>query len=159
MQHTRCSARGLLCSLQLLFLFGLADSGRLIGAEPAPELLRRFEGNKDFVYCAVFSPDGNYILSGGGGSYSDNQWLPGDQDYTLWLWDVATGKSIRRLEGHTNHVAGVAFSGDGKQAISGSLDGTLRLWEIRTGNPIGIYEGHRGRINGVGLTKDGKGAA
>src|SRR5205807_8657050 len=130
MQRTHSSAGGLKCSFVLLFLFAQGKPSQVAAAEPATELIRRFEGNKDFVYCAVFSPDGNYILSGGGGAYSDNQWLPGDQDYTLWLWDVATGKSIRRLEGHTDHVADGRPSGARHRPWFVMTEGVLAAWGI-----------------------------
>src|SRR5262245_1369234 len=62
--------------------------------------VRRFEGHKDIVWSAVFSPDGRRILSGGGGEYKDGQWLPGS-DYALRLWDAETGKELRQFTGHT----------------------------------------------------------
>ena len=36
------------------------------------------------------------------------------------LWDVATGKQVRRLEGHWDPVSCVAFSPNGKLLASGT---------------------------------------
>src|SRR3712207_7092751 len=49
---------------------------------------------------AVFSPDGRTVLSGSG-------------DETMILWDIATGLPLKRFEGHTSAIHGVAFSPDG----------------------------------------------
>ena len=51
-------------------------------------------------------------------------------DSTLLLWDVATGRQIRVLEGHKDWVSGVAWSRDGKLIVSSSGDGTARMWEV-----------------------------
>ena len=39
---------------------------------------------------------------------------------------MATGKEISKLEGHTNTVASVAISKDGKTIVSGSYDKIIR---------------------------------
>src|SRR2546428_175973 len=49
------------------------------------------------------------------------------------LWEVATGRELRTLEGHTNGVAGVAFAPNGKRLASASHDKTIRLWDTATG--------------------------
>jgi WD40 repeat protein len=64
-----------------------------------------------------FSPDGKTILSG-------------SSDCTVRLWDVATGKELRRFVGHKDSVIGVAYSHDGKRVLSASDDGTVRLWQM-----------------------------
>jgi WD40 repeat protein len=51
----------------------------------------------------------------------------------LRLWDLASGETLRVLEGHSarvNHV--VALSGE--RALSASDDNTLRLWDLENGN-------------------------
>ena len=39
---------------------------------------------------------------------------------------MATGKETSKLEGHTQEVASVAISPDGKTIVSGSRDNTIR---------------------------------
>ncbi|MCS6861987.1 MAG: hypothetical protein NZT92_16900, partial [Abditibacteriales bacterium] len=46
------------------------------------------------------------------------------------LWDLATGRAVRRMEGHTGGVSSVAFSPDGQHLASGSWDGTIRIWRV-----------------------------
>jgi WD40 repeat protein len=54
-------------------------------------------------------------------------------DTTIRLWDVATGRMLRALEGHTGRVNIVVFSYDGTLLVSASDDGTIRLWDVATG--------------------------
>jgi WD40 repeat protein len=57
--------------------------------------------------------------------------LSASHDQTVRLWDLETGKELKRFFGHTNHVWPVAISRDGRYALSGSLDKTMRLWQLR----------------------------
>ncbi len=61
----------------------------------------------------------------------------------LRLWDIETAKEVRRFEGHTEWVSGVAFSPDGRQAVSCADDRSLRLWDVETGRQIRSFSGCR----------------
>jgi hypothetical protein len=74
------------------------------------------------VIAVAFNPDGKTLASG-------------NQDGTIELWDVATGKEQATLERHLGFVCSVAFSPDGKTLASGSDDSTIKLWDVTTGKP------------------------
>jgi len=102
-----------------------------------------------FVDSVSFSPDGKLIASG-------------SRDNTIDLWDVETGKEIRRLKGHGGSVYSVVFSPDGRLIASGSYDGTIKLWDVETGKEIRTLKGHsflvffKGVVHSVSFSPDGK---
>ncbi len=67
---------------------------------------------------------------------------PPPEDKLIKLWDVAGGKEIRTLTGHT-FVDAVAFRRpDGRMLASAGVDGSVRLWDTATGKPIHTLKGH-----------------
>jgi WD40 repeat protein len=65
----------------------------------------------------AFSPDCRRVLAGG-------------EDGAVVLWDLVSGKELRRYYCHEGLVGCVAFSPDGRLALSGGQDRTLRLWRL-----------------------------
>jgi WD40 repeat protein len=46
------------------------------------------------------------------------------------IYNVASGRVVRKLSGHTQAVRSLSFSADNKMLYSTSADGTLRLWSL-----------------------------
>jgi WD40 repeat protein len=46
------------------------------------------------------------------------------------MWESATGKCVRTLEGHTGAVSSVAFSPATRQLATASTDETARIWAL-----------------------------
>jgi WD40 repeat protein len=123
-------------------------------APPAGKEARRFEGHADSVDAVAYSPDGKYVVSAGGlvrkVGYVDGS------DFALRLWDVATGREVRRFVGHTRPVKGVAFSPDGTRVYSGGWDRTVRVWDTATGQELQRLTGHNSAIFDIAVSRDGK---
>ena len=81
----------------------------------------------------AFSADGKLVAlrSAGGGGV----------DRSLHLWEAATGRLIRRFEGHGGDVSSVAFAPNGLTLVSGSSDSTILLWDITGRRPDGHWQG------------------
>ena len=54
--------------------------------------------------------------------------VSGGEDYTIKIWDLATGTLKDILRGHTQVVTSVAIGADGQNIISGSDDQTIKVW-------------------------------
>jgi WD40 repeat protein len=70
-----------------------------------------------FLYAAVFSPDGRFILDAEG-------W----PSFSARLWDAITGEELRVFSGHAGEVNSVAFDPTGTSILTGA--DIVRLWSI-----------------------------
>src|SRR5438105_15917771 len=73
-------------------------------------------------------------------SHDSKMLASGSNDYTVKLWDVATGKEQAILAGHEHSVRGLAFSPDDKTLVTGRMGTTVRLWDVSTGKETRILE-------------------
>jgi WD40 repeat protein len=72
------------------------------------------------------------------------------------IWDVATGKEVAVLTGHTKTIQGIAASPDDKTLVSAGEDGTVRLWDVGTRKQRAVLEGHKQAVWAVAISPDGK---
>lgn len=93
-----------------------ATDGKTLMTLPQPE-----ESQRSIALC--FSPCGAYLASGA-------WWQSRLQKVPIRLWEVATGKNIATLWGHTTDVQCFAFSQDGTFLVSGGYDGVIYLWDL-----------------------------
>ncbi len=93
-----------------LKVWGLADGKERLTITP---------GRQERIDKFAFSPDGNTLVAG-------------HSDFALRVWELATGRSIRVLRGHSNPPTSVAFSPDGRRILSGDSD-AVRIWDAESG--------------------------
>lgn len=110
--------------------------------------IRRFTGHTTWINAVAFSRDGRFVASGAGQRELQEVPQPGAAadavpptkevpiDCTIRIWDVATGRELRRFEKHHADVTSVTFSPNGLYVLSTSADGTMRLWDIQTGMEV-----------------------
>jgi WD40 repeat protein len=111
------------------------------------------------VRSAAFSPDGQLVAAGIGGSKA-----PGK----VCVWDVETGELRLTLEGFDQTVGALAFSPDGRLLATGGQlaqlafppekvqPGELKLWEVQSGRLLRALEGHRLPVLSLAFSPDGK---
>jgi WD40 repeat protein len=91
--------------------------------------LKRFDGEGHFVETVAFTKDGKRALCSYG-SKGIKAIYKLDSSCTMRLWDLASGKELKRFEGHAGPVLSMAVSADGRFILSGSNDNTMRLWQM-----------------------------
>jgi RNA polymerase sigma factor (sigma-70 family) len=115
--------------------------------DPLPAgALRRFGSTRlrhgQAIGALAFSKDGKSLLSG-------------SVDQTVSLWELPSGKEIRRFTGHEDYVTCVALSPDGKVVAAGAKD--FRLWDAATGKELHhSLPSCLGEIWGADFSPDGK---
>ncbi|MBI3462253.1 MAG: hypothetical protein HY000_04215 [Planctomycetes bacterium] len=118
---------------------------------------RRFTGHTDPVIGVALARDSRRALSGS----VMMQWFtpqPGNGDRAgPWrLWDVETGKELRRLPGKSDiYWNCVALSPDGKLALTGCWSDML-LWDVESGREMRRLVGHSGSVCSIAFAPDGR---
>jgi WD40 repeat protein len=144
----------LLCGVSLVSTV-VAAAGFVLGRAPVPPTAQgkppapRFVVNHQReVVSAEFSPDGRILAAGAG--YAG-----------IILWDAASGKEIRRIEGETVGDM-LSFSPDGKILAAvrnwqqGKAGGVIQLWDVATGKLGRTIQGDNTLIRCVAFAPDGK---
>ncbi|MFO0969992.1 MAG: hypothetical protein U0793_30945, partial [Gemmataceae bacterium] len=102
------------------------DKPKTDGDKPKLDIVHTFKGHGAEVYSVAFSPDGKMLATG-------------SFDFTVKLWDTASGKEIKTFAGaagHTKQVLSVAFSPDGQFIASAGADNTLKVWDVPVNHPL-----------------------
>src|SRR5262249_60657330 len=99
------------------------------------------------VFAVAFAPDGKTLAAGGydheGGRYFAR------------LWEVATGKELRRFVNGTRGIRDLAFAPDGATLAGGGDDARLRLWDVATGRERRAFPPDGYVLRSVALAPDG----
>lgn len=82
------------------------------------------DGKEGMLYAGAISPDGKILALGGLMKFD------GTDGPAIRLVDLASGKEVGILRGHSNVVNGLAFSPDGNELASASSDNTVRIWNV-----------------------------
>lgn len=105
--------------------------------------LRCFTGHGGLVLSVAVSPDGHQLVSG-------------SSDGTLRLWDIETGREVRRFQRPKGVSVMAIFSPDSRRVLSGGAEDTVRLWDAATGRELRSFRGGNGEIYTLAFTPDGR---
>jgi WD40 repeat protein len=72
--------------------------------------------HSDTVLSLAFSPDGRYLASGAADRFAK-------------ITELATGKTLRVLEGHTHHVLALTWKSDGHTLVTAGADNLVKIWD------------------------------
>ena len=68
------------------------------------------------------------------------------EDLAINLWDLGSGRRVKKMTGHTASLYSLAFSAESSVLVSGGADWTVRCWDIKSAG--GLPE--TSRTNGIG---------
>jgi WD40 repeat protein len=111
---------------------------------PIPELASQLRGHTQGVRSVNFSPCGTKLVS----AAADN---------LIKVWDVASGKEAKTLEGHTDWVFSACFfpAENDNRVLSGSFDKSVCIWDSDSGMCSQRLLGHTGAVYSVCVCGDG----
>ena len=78
---------------------------------------RELQGHTGYVWAVAFSPDGRYLASGAGGVWRAKGYITAHDNHVI-LWDMATGKPVKRLPATGDGFSDLAFTPDGTRLIA-----------------------------------------
>lgn len=94
----------------------------------------------------AFSPDGRLLAAPH--NRSDAQ--------AIRIFDLADGRLLKELKGHTWITQSLAFSPDGTRLVSADMDATVRLWDVAAGTCLHVLRGHGFKVRTAAFSPDGR---
>jgi WD40 repeat protein/tRNA A-37 threonylcarbamoyl transferase component Bud32 len=127
------------------FLLRDAEHAGVLVERATGRILQRIQQAR--YACAVLSPDGHRIATGGG-------------DGRLALWDAKTGSLLAETQAHPSWLMDLSFSRDSTRIATGGGDQLIRIWDATGEKPLQRELGHRighwNEVWTVAYTDDGR---
>lgn len=101
----------------------------------------QFEAHRRGVNSVSFSPDGQYLVTGG-------------EDGTIGLWNLS-GQQIVKWRSHLTPILSVSFSPDGQCLATSGLSGNIRLWTL-SGQRLAQIHCYQRAVWSVSFSPEGK---
>ncbi len=92
--------------------------------------------HSDAVFALDFSADGKFLASGAADKFAK-------------VVELASGKVVKVLEGHTHHVLGVSWKRDGRTLATAGADNVAKLWNVATGERRKNIEGAAKEVTAI----------
>jgi transcription initiation factor TFIID subunit 5 len=93
--------------------------------------VRLFVGHQSSIGCVKISPDGRYLASAGAGNAPSNSTAAAGDDYAISIWDLGSGRRIKKMWGHRSRVLSMDFSTDGGLLVTSGADCQVNCWDVR----------------------------
>src|SRR5436190_24030918 len=87
---------------------------------PPPIGLLPQQGHNGPITALTFHPGGRLVASGA-------------TDQTILVWDLLSGKIVRRFRGHFDAIRALAFSADGAKLYSVDAAANFAAWDVASG--------------------------
>lgn len=102
------------------------------------------------IWSLRWSPDNTEIIAG-------------TADASLYIYDIAAGRTVVRVQGHSDDVNAVAYADEtsGNLIFTGSDDHEVKVWDRRTlgqrrGAPVVVFIGHTEGVAHLDAKGDGR---
>lgn len=96
------------------------------------------------VRSVTFSPGSKFIA------------ITSSNNNSVQILEIASGRNVGQLIGHTAPVNYAEFSPDSKMIVTASNDWTARVWDVGTGKELASLIGHRGPVNKAMFSPDAR---
>lgn len=70
------------------------------------------------------------------------------EDLAINLWDLGTGKRIKKMTGHKASIYSLSFSAESSLLVSGSADWTMKCWDIKGSGGLPNKQQNGAIVNG-----------
>ena len=107
-------------------------------------------GHEGKLFSAAISPDGNTVAVGGQTGY---EW---DKTISIYLFDRASGRIVRRFGGLPDIVNHLVFSPDGKYLVATLGAGGVRVYETGGWQQIGADNNYGNQSYGADFDRSGR---
>lgn len=81
-----------------------------------------------------FTPDSELMITATG------DWQQSAVTGELRVWEVASGKELAALPGHTTEIKRIDITADGKRLISAGSDRTILIWDVAQRKVVGTFK-------------------
>jgi WD40 repeat protein len=94
------------------------------------------------LWSVAVGPDGKHVLSGA-------------SETAARLWDLRSGKELRRFDGKDGRVRCVAFSRDGRRAVF-CTEKTLQVWDVEKGEELSRFDVTETAVHAAAYSPDSR---